>query len=445
MFQIPQTCCFSGGHSHLISYHFSTTSYVYIYSVKAEIITIGDELLIGQVVDTNSAWLGQQLTANGIELIRKMAVSDKPEEIINALTGAMSRSDLILLTGGLGPTKDDLTKTTLAEFFGMKMRLDDAVLQKIAELFAKFGREVTPTNRTQAEVPAGCVVIPNENGTAPGMWFARDGKIIVSMPGVPYEMKSMFADGVLPKLRAQFQLPSIYFRTVMTQGIGESWLSDTLTTWEASLKDENVGLAYLPAAGLVRLRLTAYGSNRDELKKKVDAKIEELPLLIGKYMFATEDTTLEKVVGDLLAKQHKKIATAESCTGGYIAHLITSVPGSSAYYLGSTLTYANETKSQLLGIPQGTINTYGAVSEQVVRLMAANVRVKLGADYSIATTGIAGPGGGSDEKPVGTVWIAVASKEKVEAKKFQFGDNRERNIERAAQAALMMLYKTVNP
>lgn len=411
--------------------------------MNAEIITIGDELLIGQVIDTNSAWLGQQLTLNGIRLVRKTAIPDQPQEIVIALNEALKRSQIILFTGGLGPTKDDLTKKTLADFFGMKMRSDENVLAHITQLFARYGRELTPTNRTQAEVPEGCEVIHNANGTAPGMWFNHEGKVIVSMPGVPYEMKSMFADLILPKIRTAFSLPAIYHRTVMTQGIGESWLSDTLEEWEASLKKENIGLAYLPSASQVRLRLTAHGTNEAELKAKVDAHIEELFPLVGKHIFATHDTKLEVVIGELLTKNKHTVVTAESCTGGYIAHLITSVAGSSAYYLGSTLTYSNQLKTQLLDVPEELLRKQGAVSEEVVRVMAENVRKKLGADYSIATTGIAGPGGGSEEKPVGTVWIAVASKDGVEAKKFQFGDNRERNIQRSAITGLMMLYQKI--
>lgn len=413
----------------------------YLCWMNAEIITIGDELLIGQVVDTNSAFLGQQLTFNGIRVVQKTAVSDSPEHIKQALTEAQKRADIILLTGGLGPTKDDLTKQTLTEYFGMKMRFDDSVLKHITELFARFGREVTPTNRTQCEIPDGCTPIYNENGTAPGMWFEKDGKIVVSMPGVPYEMKSMFSDSVLPKLRAKFSLPAIYHRTVMTQGIGESWLSDTLEEWEASLKKLDIGLAYLPSPGQVRLRLTAHGKDYAELQQKVDLKIEELPELVGKYMFATEDTMLQHVVGKILSDRNQTIATAESCTGGYIAHLLTSVPGSSGYYLGSTLTYAYEVKTSLLDIPIELMLKHGSVSEEVACLMAENVREKLGADFALSTTGVAGPGGGTVEKPVGTVWIGIATKDGVEAKKFQFGDNRERNIQRSGQSALMMLYK----
>lgn len=412
--------------------------------MNAEIITIGDELLIGQVVDTNSAFLGQELTLNGIRVVQKTAVSDSPEHIKTAFDDAQKRADIILITGGLGPTKDDLTKHTMAAYFGMKMRFDENVLEHITALFARAGREITPTNRTQCEVPEGCITIHNANGTAPGMWFDVNGKVFVSMPGVPYEMKAMFSDIVLPKLREKFALPAIYMRTIMTQGIGESWLSDTLEEWEASLKKQNIGLAYLPSYGTVRLRLSAHGNDREELAAKVDAKVNELPELIGKFMFATEDTTLQVVTGKLLTEHKQTVVTAESCTGGYIAHLITSVPGSSAYYIGSTVTYANEAKENMLGIPMELINRHGAVSEEVARLMAENVRKKLGADYAIATTGIAGPGGGSAEKPVGTVWIAVASKDGVEAKVFQFGDHRERTIMRSAQTALMMLFKAVS-
>jgi nicotinamide-nucleotide amidase len=429
-----------------ISDQFSAISYwlcTFVF-VNAEIITIGDELLIGQVVDTNSAFLGQQLTFNGIRVVRKTAVADSSDHIKQALTDAQKRADIILITGGLGPTKDDLTKQTLADYFGMKMRFDESVLKHITELFARFGREVTPTNRTQCEIPEGCTPIYNANGTAPGMWFEENGKTIVSMPGVPYEMKAMFSDLVLPKLRAKFSLPAIYHRTVMTQGIGESWLSDTLEEWEASLKEQNIGLAYLPSPGQVRLRLTAYGSDRAELQKKVDAKIDELPALIGKYMFASEDISLPQVIGKLLTERRQTIVTAESCTGGYIAHLLTMVPGSSGYYLGSTLTYAYEVKTSLLDIPIELMLKHGSVSEEVACLMASNVREKLGADFALSTTGVAGPGGGTAEKPVGTVWIGIATKDGVEAKKFQFGDNRERNIERSGQAALMMLYRKLS-
>lgn len=412
--------------------------------MNAEIITIGDELLIGQVVDTNSAFLGQELTLNGIRVVQKTAVSDSAEHIKAAFDDAQKRADIILITGGLGPTKDDLTKHTMAAYFGMKMRFDENVLEHITALFARAGREITPTNRTQCEVPEGCITIHNANGTAPGMWFDVNGKVFVSMPGVPYEMKAMFSDIVLPKLREKFALPAIYMRTIMTQGIGESWLSDTLEEWESSLKKQNIGLAYLPSYGTVRLRLSAHGNDREELAAKVDAKVNALPELIGKFMFASEDTTLQVVTGKLLTEHKQTVVTAESCTGGYIAHLITSVPGSSAYYLGSTVTYANEAKENMLGIPMELISRHGAVSEEVARLMAENVRKKLGADYAIATTGIAGPGGGSAEKPVGTVWIAVASKDGVEAKVFQFGDHRERTIMRSAQTALMMLFKAVS-
>jgi nicotinamide-nucleotide amidase len=409
--------------------------------MKAEIITIGDELLIGQVVDTNSAFLGQQLTFNGIRVVQKTAVSDSPDHIKQALTDAQKRADIILLTGGLGPTKDDLTKHTLAEYFGMKMRFDETVLKHITELFGRFGKEVTPTNRTQCEIPDGCIPVYNANGTAPGMWFEINGKIIVSMPGVPHEMKTMFSDNVLPQLRNKFDLPAIYHRTAMTQGIGESWLSDTLEEWEASLAKLNIGLAYLPAPGQVRLRLTAHGKDHAELKQKVDAKIEELPELIGKFMFAIDDLSLPQVIGKLLTDRKQTIVTAESCTAGYIAHLLTMVPGSSGYYLGSTLTYAYEVKTSLLDIPIELMLKHGSVSEEVACLMAENVREKLGADFALSTTGVAGPGGGTVEKPVGTVWIGIATKDGVEAKKFLFGDNRERNIERSGQSALMMLYK----
>ncbi len=407
----------------------------------AEIITIGDELLIGQVIDTNSAWMGQQLSWNGIQVKQITSVSDAPSHIVEALDAAKKRAEIILITGGLGPTKDDLTKKTLCDYFKMKWRTDEIILQDVVGIFKRFGRETSEINKLQAQVPDGCIAIRNKNGTAPGMWFDVDEKIFVSMPGVPYEMKGIMSESVLPMLREKFGLPAIIHRTILTQGIGESMLAEKIEVWENSLARENIKLAYLPSPSIVRLRLSASGENHDEVLEKVNRKIDEVLPQIHGYVFGFDNEELEKVVGDLLLAKNKTVSTAESCTGGMIAHLITSVAGSSNYYKGSVIAYANEIKISQLSVSEITLTKFGAVSEDAVKEMATGVLEKFKTDFSISVSGVAGPTGGTDEKPVGTVWIAVAGKGKVVAKKFQFGDNRERNILRASVTALGMLRK----
>ncbi len=412
----------------------------------AEIITIGDEILIGQIVDTNSAFMGQLLNLNGISIKQITSVSDDREHILKALEEAKNRADIILITGGLGPTKDDITKKTMCEYFNTTLRFDETAYQDVANLFATYGRDVTPINRLQAEVPAICEVIRNKNGTAPGMWFDVDGKIYVSMPGVPFEMKAMMKEQVIPKLKTRFDFPSIYHMTVLTQGIGESTLSELISDWEDSLAKDNIKLAYLPSPGMVRLRLSTKGKDTASLIAAVERKIEELKLMIPEYIygyevFGEEKETLEQMVGKLLKAKNKTVSTAESCTGGYISHLLTKVPGSSAYYIGSVISYAYEIKESELGVPHDVIEKQGAVSQPVVEQMAKAIREKYKTDYSISASGIAGPDGGTDEKPVGTVWIAIATPDKVISEKFLFGNNRERNIQKTANAALNMLKK----
>jgi nicotinamide-nucleotide amidase len=414
--------------------------------MEAEIITIGDEILIGQIVDTNSAFIGQQLNLNGISVKQISSVSDNREHIIEALDQAKERADIILITGGLGPTKDDITKKTLCEYFKTSMRFDEEAYEDVVNIFAQYGKEVTPINRLQAEVPAICEVVRNKNGTAPGMWFNVEGKIYVSMPGVPYEMKAILTNQVIPKLKSLFNLPSIFHKTVLTQGIGESVLSEMISAWEDSLASENIKLAYLPAPGMVRLRLSTKGENENQLKERVNKKIEELKILIPEYIygyeiFGEEPETLEMMVGKMLKEKNKTLSTAESCTGGYISHLITKVPGSSNYYIGSVISYAYEIKEKELNVPHEIIMKHGAVSQPVVEQMAKAIREKYKTDYSISASGIAGPDGGTPEKPVGTVWIAVATPDKVISEKFLFGGNRERNIQKTANAALNMLKK----
>lgn len=414
--------------------------------MQAEIITIGDEILIGQIVDTNSAFIGQQLNLNGISVKQISSVSDNREHILKALDEAKNRADIILITGGLGPTKDDITKKTLCEYFNTTMRFDEGAYQDVVNIFATYGKEVTPINRLQAEVPAICEVIHNYNGTAPCMWFDVDGKIFVSMPGVPYEMKALMKTQVIPKLKERFKFPAIFHKTVLTQGIGESALSELISDWEDSLAAVNIKLAYLPSPGMVRLRLSTKGEDEKVLIKNVEKKIEELKLIISEYIygyeiFGVERETLEMMVGKLLKDKKKTVSTAESCTGGYISHLLTKVAGSSEYYIGSVISYAYEIKETELGVPHDIILKHGAVSQPVVEQMAKAIREKYKTDYAISASGIAGPGGGTEEKPVGTVWVAIATPTKVISEKFLFGANRERNIQKTANVALNMLKK----
>jgi nicotinamide-nucleotide amidase len=416
---------------------------------EAEIITIGDEILIGQIVDTNSAYIGTLLNLNGISVKQISSVSDSREHILKALDEAKERADIILITGGLGPTKDDITKKTLCEYFNTKMRFDEDVYEDVVNIFKSYNKEVTPTNRLQAEVPELCETIRNANGTAPGMWFDVNGKIFVSMPGVPYEMKAMMKNQVVPKLKERFHLPAIVHKTVLTQGIGESTLSDALTSWEESLTPLDIKLAYLPSPGMVRLRLSTKGFDAEKLNAIVDKKIEELKMIIPEFIygyetFGEESETLEQQVGRLLRQKKQTLSTAESCTGGYIAHLITKVPGSSEYYTGSIISYSYDIKESELNVSKEVLESEGAVSQPVVEQMAKAIREKYKTDYSIAASGIAGPSGGTEDKPVGTVWIAIATPEKVFSEKFLFGTHRERNIQKTANAALNMLRKCLS-
>ncbi len=414
--------------------------------MEVEIITIGDEILIGQIVDTNSAFIGQQLNLNGISVKQITSVSDNREHILKALSEAKSRADIILITGGLGPTKDDITKKTVCEYFNTTLRFDENVYKDVETIFASYGKEVSAINRLQAEVPANCEVLRNKNGTAPGMWFEEDGKIYVSMPGVPYEMKALLTEQVIPKIKSKFKLPFIFHKTVLTQGIGESALSELIAGWEDSLAALNIKLAYLPAPGTVRLRLSTKGKDEAVLIKNVEDKIEALKTFISEYIYGYEvfgkaNETLEEIIGKKLLNSGKTISTAESCTGGYISHLVTKVPGSSAYYMGSVISYSYDIKETELGVPKEILEKEGAVSQPVVEQMAKAIREKYKTDYSISASGIAGPSGGTDEKPVGTVWIAVATPSKIISQKFLFGTNRLRNIQKTADAALNMLRK----
>jgi len=409
--------------------------------MKVEIITIGDELLIGQTVDTNSAWMARELNKAGLSVYQRTAVPDDRERIITALSDAAIRVNIVLITGGLGPTKDDLTKPTLCEYFNTELVLNQEVLGRIEAYFAQAGRPMLESNRLQAMLPASCRVLPNPRGTAQGMWFEMEGVVYVSMPGVPYEMKGLMLEEVLPGLKQRFQLPAIYHRTILTQGIGESFLAEVIKDWENGLMPLGIKLAYLPSPGLVKLRMSSYGEELEPLKVAVDAKATELLQLIGKFVFGEDEDTLEAVVGSLLAESSETLAVAESCTGGNISQMITSVPGCSQYYLGSITAYSNDAKVSLLGVPKEIITRFGAVSAEVAEAMAAATKKKFNSTYAISTTGVAGPSGGSADKPVGLVWIGVAGPNGIVSHRFQFGNERERNIRRASLMALDLLRK----
>lgn len=412
-------------------------------TINASIITIGDELLIGQVIDTNSAWMAQELNKSGIWVKHRMAVGDLWNDIWKALDIEMEESDIILITGGLGPTADDITKPLLCEYFGGKLVVDEEALDNVKTIFERIlKRPLTERNLKQAEVPDVCTVIQNRRGTAPGMWFRKNGKIVVSMPGVPHEMKGMMTDSVLPELRRHFTLPAIAHRTMLTSGIGESFLADHISAFESALP-AHIRLAYLPNYGMVRLRLTATGSNKEMLEKELDDQFSQLKKLAAEWMVTDEDISMQEALGKLLKDRGLTVGTAESCTGGYIAHLITSIPGSSKYYKGSVVSYANEIKKDLLHVNPQTLSTAGAVSEETVRQMAAGALTLLNTDYVVVTSGIMGPDGGSPDKPVGTVWVAAANRQQTATQKFWFRFDRQRNIELAATNALNMLRKFI--
>jgi len=408
----------------------------------AEIITIGDEILIGQVIDTNSAWIAESLNRIGIGVIQITSVPDREPAIIQAIDQAGIRANIILITGGLGPTRDDLTKNVLASYFGGKLVRNEEALGMIKDFLGSRGVDMNELNLGQAMIPDNCTAIPNRWGTAPGMWFRKDDKDFISMPGVPYEMKGMMTGFILPELRKKYNLPVILHRTVVTQGIPESHLARLLQEYEDTLSKE-IRLAYLPSPGIVRLRLSITGKDKNKTENILNSELERLLSIISDHVVGTADEKLEKIIGELLYKKSSTLSIAESCTGGMIAHLITSIPGSSRYFMGSVVAYSNEIKEKMLGVKKKSLASYGAVSEQVVREMAAGALKHFGTDYSIATSGIAGPDGGTNEKPVGLVWISVASSDRIIAEKFHFGSQRDTNIQKASLTAINMLRKLI--
>jgi nicotinamide-nucleotide amidase len=404
----------------------------------AEIITIGDEILIGQIVDTNSAFIARELNSAGIRVKQISSVSDDKQHILAALDEASRRADIILLTGGLGPTKDDITKKTIAEYFGVGMVENKDALENVDNIFLKYNRPLLEVNRLQAQVPENCTVMLNKNGTAPGMWFNENGKIYISMPGVPHEMMYMMEDSVIPKLKSTLKLPFIIHKTILTVGEGESFLADRIGDIEDSLP-EYIKLAYLPKLGQVRLRLSGYGEDETFIKAEVNKYAAQIITRIANVVAAEEDIPIEKVILNYMTAKGLTLSVAESCTGGYISHLLTQHAGSSKVFFGGAISYSYELKETLLGVKHETLEYFGAVSKETVTEMVEGALSNFKSDYALAVTGIAGPDGGMPEKPVGTVWIAVASINKTVAKKLTFGNKRQQNIERSAISALNML------
>jgi len=416
--------------------------------MNVSIINIGDELLIGQVVNTNASRIAQMLIAAGMEVVEVVTIADDGQAIRRNLERCLGQSNAVIITGGLGPTKDDITKHTLCEFFGSRLVENEVALDNVKRIFAARGYELTPINRQQAWVPECCTMVNNVLGTAPGMWFEHedDGKgkkVVVSLPGVPFEMVNLMESEIVPRLQAFFQTEHILNKNILVQGIGESFLSDRIEEWELALP-KSIKLAYLPQAGMVKLRLTARGKDRARLQQEIDEAVKGLYPLAGEYIAGEDMESLPELVAYRMKKAGKTLATAESCTGGAIASKLTALSGASEYLRGGVVAYSNEVKECMLGVRHETLLTHGAVSEETAREMAEGARLRLGADYAIATTGIAGPTGGTETKPVGTVWIAVASEQETVAVCKQFGNDRLRTIDRTANEAFSMLIKAVS-
>lgn len=408
--------------------------------MKAEIITIGDEILIGQIVDTNSAWMGQKLNEAGIDVVQISSVSDQESAIFEALVQAEKRAEVVLITGGLGPTKDDITKKVLCDYFGTKLVRNDQILQKLDAWFKNRGREMTSLNECQADLPECCEVLPNRMGTASGMWFEQNETIFISMPGVPYEMKCIMEEEALPRLVSLGRTDQVVHRTLLTAGLPESVLSQRIEDLEAQLPS-HLKLAYLPRPGMVRLRLTAKGPKNLDFSKDLKTYGDAIRERLADVVFGEGEQTLTSVIGDLLLTENARVGLAESCTGGFLSSLFVEVPGSSRYYEGSVVVYSYELKSKFIGVKTETLMQYGAVSEEVVKEMALGTQQEMGVGYSIAISGIAGPDGGTPDKPVGTVWMAVAGPNGVVTHRGSYGNVRALNIERSAMHALYLLWK----
>lgn len=410
--------------------------------ILAELLTIGDEILFGQIVDTNAQWMSVALDQVGIRVIRKTTVGDQEQEILTALAEAENRADIILITGGLGPTSDDLTKPCLAKYFGCELKIHEEALAEVTEFFVSRGRELTEINRQQAALPVCCTKITNVIGTAPGMWFEKNGKVFMSMPGVPHEMKRMMTERVIPKLQQTFQTPTILHQVIRTVGVGESVLAEKVSAWEKQLP-EHIKLAYLPSLGEVKLRLTAIGDSKEKLKADLEVQTASVKPIIGDYVYGYGEESLEEAIGKILRAKKLTLSIAESCTGGYLSHLVTSVPGSSDYFLGSMVPYAYEIKMRQLGVKPEVLEKNGAVSEPTIVEMANIVRAKFNTDIGVATSGIAGPGGATPDKPVGLVWIAYSDKHHTVTRKLMLSKDRMINIRMASVAVLNLIRLSV--
>jgi nicotinamide-nucleotide amidase len=406
--------------------------------IKAEIITIGDEILYGQITDTNTQWISAELDKIGIKTIRKSSVGDTEEAILGIFEESSKRVDLVIVTGGLGPTKDDITKKTFCKFFNTKLVIHPQALTDVTEFFKKRGRELSELNKGQGEIPANATFIPNTMGTAPGMWFEQNGVVFISMPGVPFEMKEMMTLTLLPKLKEHFKTPIIFHRVIRTVGIGESYLAEMIETWEDALP-ENIKLAYLPSMGNVKLRLTGFGEDLQVIENQVEEQFQRVLPIIREYVYGFEKDELETVIGRILTERKETVAVAESCTGGYLAHQFTKVSGSSAYFMGGVISYDNDVKINQLGVKKETLQNHGAVSEQTVIEMSENVRKLMKTTYGLATSGVAGPNGGTPEKPVGMIWIAISSEKETITKQLTLGGSREQNIHLTAINILNLL------
>lgn len=406
-------------------------------------LSVGDELLIGQTINTNSAWMGAKLSEAGYRLVGSSVCGDDETDITMAIQHALKNSEIVIMTGGLGPTKDDITKNVLAKYFEMPLEFHSDVFEKVEAYFTERGKVMPELNRNQAMLPLGCKILPNRRGTASGMWFEDNNRVLISLPGVPYEMQTLMEEEVIPVLNQYFEPGKIYHRTILTYGIGESRLAEMLEEWENSLEIDNIKLAYLPAPGLVKLRMSVYLSEETDVPKLIGRKEKELLEIVGDGHFGFDHDDMATVVGRLCCHHGVTISAAESCSAGALAHKIVSVPGSSQYFLGSVITYSSESKTSLLGVSPRSIQEYGVVSEAVALEMAAGVRKLMGTDYALSATGVAGPDGGDAINPVGAVWIGISSKKRTAAFRFQFGKSRANNMDMTATAALNLLRKEI--
>jgi len=412
--------------------------------MNAEIITIGDEILIGQIIDTNSAFLGKQLNKIGVEIIQITSIKDEEDKIIKAIKDAEGRADVIITTGGLGPTKDDLTKNTLCKYFNDELVMDQNTLEHIEDIFQKYiNHPILEANRSQALLPSKCIALQNKYGTAPGMWFEKDGKVIVSLPGVPFEMKALVSNEVIPRIKDRFNRPFIVHKTVLTYGLGESAIADKIEDWENNLPDF-IKLAYLPSLGRVRLRLTARGNDESQLIKSINENVTSLHNYIGDIIKGYEDeSSIEEQIATILTEKKLSLVTAESCTGGKLASIFTSIPGASAFFKGSVVSYATSAKQDVLGIPKTLIDNYSVVSKEVAKEMALKAKAMFHADIAVSTTGNAGPTKGDSDAEIGTVFIGIATENDVIVEKFNFGNHRERVTQKAVNKSLEMVFNLI--